>query len=244
LTEMPFFYIGLFTLHLYFKKNALLNPMLIYALIALSIIPSALTFENPHALRTSSNIILYPIVTVTGVCFVCEWLKTKKRKQLLIGLFSSLFIVNFVFCAFTYCHSSTLSKVGQQVLLVEMAKKINHHQYNYRDIYIEDFGNQPYMYITHYCHIRPEDFKRMFKYNDGQGWDHLTRLDKFQFIDKDAVIAKMKNTSSSALYVLRYKVDGFPLLDSLRMNNNHLYFYKINRQKQSLSQSSSGIKSY
>jgi 4-amino-4-deoxy-L-arabinose transferase-like glycosyltransferase len=224
--EMSVFYLGCFSLYWNFKDSKYFNRLYFYLLVIICILPSALTFDNPHSLRTSCVVILYPLISSAGFMMVYNQVPRQKFKMLFAVLMGGLLVANFTSVANAYVKNFQLRAVGQQALLVQLGKKVNQYQHSFDRIYIEYFGNQPYMYITHYCEIKPQAFKETYIDNIGAGWDHVSQLDKFYFLESDTVVKKLALKKYRSLGVLKSKVNAYPLIDSISVNNKTLYFYK------------------
>jgi len=224
--EMSFFYLGLFFLNRQLEDHKKLNPIYVYVLIVISILPGALTFDNPHALRTSGNIIIFPMITASGILAIYNFVGNRALRHAILLLISLLIIVNFTISIKKYINNFELSSVGQQNLLVRLGSKINRYQRSFENIYIEDIGNQPYIYIVSYSKVHPLAFQKMQKENDGVGWDHFKRVGTFHFVDSTTVIKHLNSPKSVNLGILKVKISGHSLIDSVGIHGEKLFFYR------------------
>lgn len=223
--EMSFFYLGLFLFYRKFRDNRSLNPIYIYLFIILSVLPSALTPDNPHALRTSCNVVLFPMMSAAGILIVCDAFKNKSLRTGSIFIISLMIVINFVFNARTYLSNPELIGAGQQNLLVRLSEKLNLCKNQYDNIYIEDIGNQPYMYISGYCGIKPGEFQRAYKQIDGLGWDHFIQLDKYFFLPRANIMERSIRSNKNNLLILKTKDPDHKLIDSVSVHFEKLFFY-------------------
>jgi len=222
--EMSFFYIGLILFYWKFKDNKNLNPIYIYLFIILSILPGSLTFDNPHALRSSCNTVLFPMISAAGIVIICDVIKNKNFRTISVFAISLIIILNSVSNIRVYVSNAELIGAGQQNLLVRLAKKINLYKDKYSHIYIEDIGNQPYMYIAGYCNMHPRQFQNAYKRIDGVGWDHFIQLDKYFFLDKESITkATVKNKKD--LLIFKSKQTNYLLIDSVDVHHEKMFFY-------------------
>jgi 4-amino-4-deoxy-L-arabinose transferase-like glycosyltransferase len=223
--EMSFFYVGLLSFYWKLKSSKNLNPIYIYMFVILSILPSALTPDNPHALRTSCNVVLFPMISAAGILIICHFIKNESWRVGAIFAISLMIIFNSVSNIKVYTNNAELIGAGQQNLLVKLAMKLVLYKDQYSQIFIEDIGNQPYMYIVGYCNVHPEQFQNAYKQIEGNGWDHFTQFDKYFFLPKEDIIkASMKNKKKSLL-ILKSKNKEYQLMDSVGIHNEKLFFY-------------------
>jgi len=223
--EFSFFYLGLFLFYWKFKKNEKLNPIYIYLIIVISILPSALTYDNPNALRASCNLILFPMISAGGILVIYEAIGNKMLKIFLLGGISSLLFFNSMINVVKYTKSKELHGAGQQGILVELSKRINLLKDKYSKIYIEDLGNQPYIYIASYCDMNPKQFQEAYKNIERSGWDHFVQLDKYFFLNKESILETINENKDESLLILKLKDSNYNLVDSIEVHGERLFFY-------------------
>ena len=223
--ELPFFYLGLVLFYWKFKENKSINPIYIYLFIMVSILPSALTYNNPNALRASCNVILFPMISAVGILAIYDIITNKLLKNLLLGVTIFLLFLNSIINIVKYIKIRELAGAGQQNVLVELSKKINLQKDKYLRIYIEDLGNQPYIYITSYCDITPKQFQDANKKIEKIGWDHFVQLDKYFFLNKEAILDSINRNKEKSLFILKFKNYKYDLIDSIELYDEKLFFY-------------------
>ncbi len=227
--EALFFYIGLILLAWVIKKTNVFNPLYLYILLFLAILPSALTYDSPHALRASSSIILLPLFSAAGVLFVWERLKNLHLKKAFVGIMLVLIVSNTFVWVYRYANDYSLRIDNQQHGLVKLCKNLNQHVSGYDRVYIEDQGNQPYIYVATYCGITPAAFQASLKkVNQSDTWDHFTQLGKYYFYSKSDIQKALMNTNTSAeknLILLRSKEDRYRLIDRVFIDGQVFYYH-------------------
>ncbi|MGV3586669.1 MAG: ArnT family glycosyltransferase [Adhaeribacter sp.] len=228
-TEFLFFYLGLFFFPLVHKKTTHFPPVYFYLLIAICLFPSALTTQNPNALRTSGIIVLLPIISATGILFVYRHINKVKWRNFFLLVTISLLLVNLAFFVKHYTQSYFLRSAIQQNHLVQLAKKLNNYKDKYARIYIEDKGhNQPYIYIARYCDMHPLAFQRAIKRNEPivAGWDHLVQLDKYYFLSRPEIEQIAQEATSKNLYVLQTPNNQYKPLAEIITGKFNFYIYE------------------
>ena len=223
--EVVFFYLGLFVLYIIFKKNKILAPNYIYILLVIAILPSALTIDNPHALRASCSIMLFPMFSAAGIVFIYRRIKAVFYQKTFLGIVIILILSNSYVFIHKYVNNFELRNAGQQNMLVQISSELNKYQNNYSKIYIEDIGNQPYIYIASYCHIHPRKFQLATKKIEGDVWDHFIQLDKYYFLCRADIDKITSNITEKKLFVLQSRTSNYTLLDSINTSGKRIYFY-------------------
>ena len=223
--EGVFFYIGLLVFYFILKKTNVFNPLYIYILLFLAILPSALTYDSPHALRASSSLILLPLFSAAGVLFIWERFKNVHIKNVFAVTLFILIVWNAFVCVQKYVNDYGLRIDNQQHALVKLFKNLNLHSAGFDRIYIEDLGNQPYIYVATYCDIKPKEFQFGEKEVDQlHDWDHFSQLGKYCFYSKND-IEKVKDTTGKKMLLLQSKEDGYTLIDSVNIDGKQFYYY-------------------
>ncbi len=225
--EFLFFYIGLFFFNKIVRKDSIFKVRHLLFLIVLAILPSAITVNNPHALRASSGILLYPMVTAAGILYVQKLITITKFKRSFIPLILVIIILNWTRIMFKYLDKSEIANIAHQHELVFLAKKVNQIKENYDYIFIENHGIQPYLYLAYYCNMRPSQFQTAQKKIIEKDLDKFVQMSNFYFFDRSQNIIFKKNKDKKKLIVLKEKVTYMLLMDSLIIPNNRFYFYQL-----------------
>ncbi|MES2796620.1 MAG: glycosyltransferase family 39 protein [Bacteroidota bacterium] len=224
--EILFFYLGLICLFKVINPKGVLKPWHIYLLIFLAILPSSLTIDNPHALRASSGVILYPMISAAGILFIYNFFRGEKLKKGFAILIISAITLNSSRIIYKYLNNWELKNASHQNELVLLSQKINTLKNDYSKIFIENLGIQPYIYVATYCDIQPKEFQKMKKVYENRGVDKFKQLGKYYFFDKGKLIEYKKEKTGLNLIVFNSKNTEFELIDSLVTRPETFYFYR------------------
>ena len=165
------------------------------------------------------------IVTLGVDKFIRNYASHRLFKISLYGLF----LINF--SLFFYLgYNSSSRKAPFQPELVKLYQKLNLYKKSYDSIIIEDYGNQPYIYLIYYCKIFPKEFQSINKtkqIEDNQ-WDHITQIGQYIFESKEKIITR--NIALNQLMICSQpdRKDGIKI-DSVREGNFKMYFYQMRR---------------
>lgn len=225
------FYVGLWFLYQVFNRQQTIRPAYFYLLLLFTALPAALTSSSPNALRDSSLAVLLPFVTAAGLVFMYQQLRRPLLRRAFVAVAAVLVVGNGIDCIATYAKADDLREVDTQLLLVETAKKIELLQSYYHDVYLEKFGNQPYIYVLTYCGVTPQQFQQAsLKVTTSDGWDNFEQLDNYYFLSREAIEEKLKRSPTEALVVLKSRTKNYQLLDSVECRNEKTYFYACHAQ--------------
>jgi 4-amino-4-deoxy-L-arabinose transferase-like glycosyltransferase len=225
--EFIAFYVGLFFLYKVFNKTQAIKPIYFYILLIIAVLPSTLTRDNPHALRSSCLIVLLPFITATGIIVIYRQFSNSLVKFSFLALTFIAIIWNGIFYIKTYIKSNELRSHDMQVLLVKACQKLNTYKDDYQTIYMEPLGNQPYIYTLFYCNVRPQEFQTANKEINGSSWDDFRKMDKYYFMSTGEIEEQTRrNNSSKTLILLRAKNHNYEVLDSVENENEKVYFHR------------------
>lgn len=219
------FYIGLFFIYKILNRNQVIKLGYFYALLFIVVLPSVLTNENPHALRSASLTVLLPLVTAAGIVVIYRYFSTPWLKQAFVIVAAGLIVWNGIFFLKTYVRSADLRSQNMQVLLVKAAKRINDSKKIFENIYIDNTGNQPYIYVLTFCDVKPQEFQHARIKNDSGDWDNVKQINNYYFLNRDEINEKLKTESAKTLVVMREKVAQYQLIDSVEHQGEKMYFY-------------------
>lgn len=224
--EMIFFYFGVFVVYKILKQKSFFRAWHLYLLMFLAVLPSSMTMNNPHALRASTLVILYPMVSAAGFCWIIDFIKNQKVKYAIAGLFVIGVFANSSRLIWKYLQDWNLKNYSHQNELVVMSQKVNQLKNDYSKIYIQNLGIQPYIYIASYCEIKPSEFQKMKKVYENLGVDKFHQLDKYYFFDKEKFSKDSLTENGNNLIVFNSKNADLQLVDSLNARSEKFYFYK------------------
>lgn len=225
LVECLLFYAGLYFIPRIFKAQQAIKPGYFYALILFAILPSALTTDNPQALRTSCLTVLTPLITATGVAGTYERISKLKYKRLFLRLFIISVIVNALIYLVKYVNSERLQNQGMQALLVATSKKLGLYEAKYDKVFIEESDDsQRYIFTATYAGIKPDDFQRAKKVIKFGVWDRFKQLDKYYYLTPEEMDSSVSAESAKVLMLLSRFDKRYQLIDSIEVNKEKVFF--------------------
>lgn len=225
--EIGFFYVGLFLFYIIFIKNKKLEVRLTYIFLVVSLIPAAITQDNPHALRTSVAILIFPLFTGASFLFFIEKLQSYKFGLALSFILIGALVVNSAYYIKLYSKSMPLRAKGQQYGQVAMYQKMKQYDKYFENVHIQLFGAFQYLFVASYCDIKPKEYQLSEKVYTKAGWYDFKKLGKYSFMTADE-IHKANSTPKNGknLIVLLEKTDKYTFLDSLNYMGERMYYYK------------------
>ena len=227
LVEVAYFYIGIWFFYKLFMKNNVIDIKLIYAFLFISLLPAAITQDNPHSLRTSVSVLLFPLFTGATI-----YLFLKKLEQFKLGKISAvvmglLIILNSAYNIQAYVKSMPMRGQGQQYGQVAMLKKMKEYDQHFENVHIQLYGAFQYLFVASYCGITPAEYHLLEKDYTKKGWYQFKKLGKYQFMSNDDILkANQQPQNGKNLIVLLEKTNKFTLLDSLNYMGEKIYYYK------------------
>jgi hypothetical protein len=231
--EFAFFYLGLFHLAKAFKRPYIFSPFYSYLLLFIVIFPSALTVDNPNALRASCLLALLPMISAAGILYVLRQVSGLKWKKTFLAATVALVVANSLYFIAEYAGSEDLQHDRQQNYLAVMSARLNQYKDRYSRVYLEDMGNQPYIYVTHYCQIPPREFQQAEKVvEERRKWsmDHCVRLDKYFFLSRAEIDQQVQAYTRKSLIILQERHTKYKLIDSIEaFRHKKIFFYEARR---------------
>ena len=228
MVEFLVFYVGLVVLSRVFARDQVIKPAYFYALLLFCVFPSALTTDNPHALRASGLAVLLPLVSAAGIMFIYQRLSRELYRRLFLVGSAALIVVNGVFFIVSYTRSEELRNQGMHALLAESSQKLNHYKNDYDKIFIEDTGGQNYLYTVSYCDMKPAEFQRAVKKYNTDVWDEFKQVNQYYFLNQGEINDKLKQEppTSKVLLLLHSHNANFNIIDSTTVNREQVFFYQ------------------
>ena len=164
---IPLFFLGLF----YLLKNKQLTSLLLLFFFFVSPLPSAITRDAPHTLRSILFIYLSSLIVALGSYYL-------KKTWLFFPCILVIIYSNLSFWGKYQLYSSEyiLSwQYGYQPMVEEIKKS-----YSYVDqVYITKKYGEPHEFILFYWPIKPQNYQPVWDYHDNWFW--VNRFDKFIF---------------------------------------------------------------
>jgi hypothetical protein len=191
LAEFPFLLYGFFRL---IKHKA---GWIFLAWFLLAPIPSALTREAPHALRSIFMLASLQVISAYGLIkFLGLFLKRKRVLQSLIFAIVILVVINSLYYLKTYFKAYPVEySQSWQYGYKEAVEVVNREYNNYPKIFFSKKYGEPHIFYMFYSAYPPQ------KYQEGSGlirysrsnWRWVDKLDKIYFINDWEVNELLKN---------------------------------------------------
>jgi hypothetical protein len=229
LFDIIFLAVGVSTLAKTFSDHRK-SYLLIIAWLLIAVVPSALTFEAPSALRAEIMVIPLIIISSLGCYQIIKWISGQKvffRTTFYI-LFSALVVWNFARYEHMYWdHMAKEYPYSSQYGLSELVTYISQNGSNYQNIYVTNRYDQPYILFLFYLKYPPQEFQfhHVLTTKDEFGFSTVTDFGKYHFgpidfesMQKDypnsLIIGTPTEIPQSANIVKRiYGTNGFEYFD-------------------------------
>jgi 4-amino-4-deoxy-L-arabinose transferase-like glycosyltransferase len=158
-------------------KQKTSNQKWLVFLLLVSLIPSIITVDAPHATRSLLFFALVVLFAGVGSEKLLSLSSKKWRSWLLVGLifFETLVYVNKYFIEFPKIHAASW-KVG-------LKESINQIPTGADKVVITEYYSSPYIYVLFYEKILPSQFQSNVKYYppDNSGLMHVMSFGRYQF---------------------------------------------------------------
>lgn len=191
--DLIFLVLGALTLFKSFKKN-----IFIFYILFISLIPSALTTEAPHALRTLSVVPFLSIISAVGIIYLTNLIKFRFLLPFLVVIYFILF--GYYFINFTKTYSLRYSRDWQfEYKQIFLNYRSIFNQYD--QIYISDMSSQPYIFQLFYLKEDPEDFVKNAEFNslNDRGFSKIASFNKFNYF-KNLSDLKLDSTKKTLIF--------------------------------------------
>ncbi len=188
LINLPFFLIGIFAL----IKKKIKKGAILLAWILLAPIPSSLTRESPHVLRSIFMIPVPMILTSFGLFYV--WGLLKKNIKALASFFYFLLIFlsfeNYV----TYYYSSYRNEYSWswQYGYAQVVDFVKANYTKYDKIIISKKYGEPHEFVLFYWPWEPQKYQKdenLIRFYQSN-WYWVDRFDKFYFVNDWEIVNK------------------------------------------------------
>lgn len=175
LLDVIFVLIGLSVTIRNFSNHPKSYSLIIFWLIVAPI-AAALTFQAPHALRAQNMVIPLVIISSIGFAAILGWISRFNSKKLLIINYTLLIMfLTWGFVRYEHLYWTHMSKeypFSSQYGVKELVSYVSQNQNKYKDIFVTDRYDQPYILFLFYSKYPPQLF---------QGHHTLTSRDSFGF---------------------------------------------------------------
>jgi len=207
------FYIGLATITSLIKPRYRWFRPYLFIFLATAAVPAALTNANPHALRSSTLLILSPLFSSAGIISISSILSSRACRLASMVIMNLLCATCAAWTIATYTQDRDLRGANQQNELVLMSQTLDSFEDSYEQVMIQDGGNQPYIYVISYCKISPADFISAEKRFSQGTWHHFYQVGKYYFMQRDEILKRYQQSISTdsgrrVLMVVRERIPG------------------------------------
>jgi hypothetical protein len=161
-------------------------PILAWLFIAP--IPAALTFQSPHALRAQNMAIPLTIISAYGLYILLIWASKHLNKSLLFTFhFLLLTLMVWDFGRYMheyYVHMGKEYPYSSQYGAKDLIKYVEQNESKFKDIYITDRYDQPYILFLFYTKFDPAKFQKdhILTPRDKFGFSTVRDFDKYHFV--------------------------------------------------------------
>lgn len=184
----PFFYFGVFRL---FRPSRFLSGVdrwFLLSMLAIAILPSAITRDSPHALRASGLCLVIPLISVTGLWYLVDGLSTRGWRRLATALpyaAALLALTEGLIYVRHYTTSDVLPRVGMQHGLVKLGAWLRDNAEGYDRVCIEPAGEQIDLYVAAYTGMTPAEFRDTPRgVVEIAAFDRCIRLGRYYFMSR------------------------------------------------------------
>lgn len=226
---LPFFYIGLIVLLFSLKKNPH-NKFILFWFI-LGLIPAAITSGDFPIIRATTILPLPHLFIVLGLDQTIKLFKQTKFKQLFIGIFILLSLIQFGFYWQKYTSDYSINYSSSwQYGYQEAVNFTKNHYSEYDQIIITKKYGEPHEFILFYWSWDPAKYQ-----NDPKVWDFhsdwywVDSFDKFKFINDWEIKEKTSEKFISPKTLLitspnNYNSSNSKLIKTINFLNNQPAF--------------------
>ncbi len=175
----------------YFLKSKIKNQKSKYVVILwllVAPIPSALTFQSPHALRSQNMVIPLVIISSFGLAAVLDLLKNKLINKYFRALCYAILsvIIFWQFLRYEHMYWVHMAKeypYSSQYGLKELVGYIEEVKGRYQKIIVTDRYDQPYILFLFYLKYPPNKFQHehFISPRDTYGFSTVTSFANFEF---------------------------------------------------------------
>lgn len=194
LWDLPFLIIGF----IFIIKNREKRLWFIPLWLLISIIPSAIARETPHALRIESSLPTWQILTAYGFVIFLQNIKHYK-KAIVVVISTILFAFVLYFLHGYYTHYTKENSRGWQYGYKEAIAYVKENQNAYDRVYMSERLERSYIYTLFYLRYDPKTFREKVTMQIDQfGFVKVSTFDKYYFSPD---IEKLPRGKKKILYI-------------------------------------------
>ncbi len=183
LLELPLLILGIFI----FPKTKIFtkkNKIFIFSWLFIAPIASSLTFQAPSALRSLPLVVPLSIFVSLGIYQLLHLLKEQKIKTILVLLVIITYVYSIIYFIDSYfIHSPKRYPFAWNSKFEEVVPYINSQKNNYKNIYLTDTYDQPYILYLYYSKYDPKSIQSQIKLSppDRFGFSTVRQIDNIYF---------------------------------------------------------------
>ena len=229
--ELPFYYLGFFTLTKLEPQGLHRFRWYVYAVFAMSILPAVVTAHSA-SVRVSAALLILPLWTSAGVIWSAHFLARRGvPEKLSYGAVAAGAVASIAFTAFMYFGSATVNGQRSNNVLVQLGERLKVLAPRYDRVFVVDSPSYSGLHIAAFSGMHPSEFRATRKITvDANGWDYITSVGKYRFL-KPRELPLTARTACSAqtrdLFVSRDRLPGALSFDSVRWHNEKYYFMDV-----------------
>jgi 4-amino-4-deoxy-L-arabinose transferase-like glycosyltransferase len=225
--EILFFYVGLVALALISFRPESRAKWYIYAAMAISMLPAALTTGNPNTLRSSGMAVLTPFFSAAGIIWIGSlFAKRPTIRRFYYPAVVAVLVLSAGAIIYRYSRSTLFRSAYYQTFLMHLDAEIGRRQKDYDAVVIETYGTQRYMYVASFTGMTPREFQKAPKVIYSDGMDRFRRLGKYYFAWPSTLQRTADSLASSPariLFVARTPLKGLQVIDSVTWQDEKQY---------------------
>jgi 4-amino-4-deoxy-L-arabinose transferase-like glycosyltransferase len=200
--------------------------IVLFGLLLLYPLPTAITNPAPHALRAFTLIPIFEVISAIGVWYLFGtlFLKFLNKKVRLCVSFLSFLAIMYCFGNFVLKYYFIYPKYLEdyyQFGIKEAVEYIRCNQDRYNKIYFTNDSNQPFVYFLFYLNYDPAKYIKLQKDVNYKGFGVVHSFDKYYFVPDE----RMPLNDKKCLYVCKTSnVPGKELLKEIKNSNGRTAF--------------------
>lgn len=223
--DVLFVLAGIFIIIRGFSQHSKSYSFVIYWL-AVAPVAAALTFQAPHALRAQNMVI--PLIMIAAIGFVgmLDWFNVRNLKY---GIWILAAFVIWGFARYEHLYWIHVSKeypYSSQYGLKEMADYVSKNQAKYKDVFITDKYDQPYILLLFYTKYPPSQFqgRHTLTTRDVFGFSTVSGFDKYHFGPVDLSSLRKIYPGSLIIGTPEEIPESSNIIEKIYGSNGHEYF--------------------
>lgn len=204
--EIPFLLIGLGYALAKMRKP---EEKLLFWWLIISPIPSAVTRDTVHGIRSYWMVIPLMVFTAIGIYVFTSWLKRKSEKLFLTG--SLMIVLGYLFCLalysdLYYIHLPKRNSAGWNFGTEEIMRMIADGKSKYEKIVVTQEYGQPYIFYLFYTQYSPQEYQAQAHLKENP-WGDVGMVEKIDNIEFRNVYWPDDRSCQNCLFI----GDGFGL---------------------------------